>query len=135
MSSECAWDRDWEGISDDEPPAFKPMVVRTAPDESPSAQRRSVLGAAAPEDSSASSDSNRAESKGGWTPPLWNPPKDPGPIWSPSVWPPPTGSLPVGDAITISFGGGSPKRRLKVLSGSLGGRRYAGKRERDRTAS
>jgi hypothetical protein len=137
MSSEWSWDWEWDGPEDNGPTPFNPIVVGTAAaehDESPSAQRRSALSVAlavvrsenAGDLPEAVDVSTGSASTGGWTPPMWNPPKDPGPIWAPTVWPPPTGSLPVGDAISISIGGASSKRRLKSLNS---GRRNAGKRD------
>jgi hypothetical protein len=128
MSSEASWDWDWEGNSHDEPRAFVEAEVEALAgeaDHSPSAQRRTALSIVSPEAILGGPDGSSTTT--GWTPPKWNPPKDPGPIWSPTVWPPPTGSLPAGDAITISVG--SSKRRLKMLPG---GRRHAEKRERHR---
>jgi hypothetical protein len=137
MSSEWSWDWEWDGPEDNGPAPFNPVVVETAitePDGSPSAQRRSALAVALAVVQSENSDGQRERveqstpslTASGWTPPMWNPPTDTAPIWSPSVWPPPTGSLPVTDAISISIGGGSGKRRLKSLSST---RRNSGKRD------
>jgi len=127
MSTEWSWDREWDGPEDNGPAPFNPVVVEsgaTEPDGSPSAQRRSALAVALAVVQSEKSDGQRERTEqliapltaSGWTPPMWNPPTDTAPIWSPNVWPPPTGSLPVTDAISISVGGASGKRRLKSLN-------------------
>jgi hypothetical protein len=135
MSSEWSWDWDLDVPEENGPAPFKPVFAGADQDDSPSAQRRSALAVALAVVQAENSEdwredgSMESESAGGWTLPKWNPPVDPGPIWGPSVWPPPAGSLPVGDAISISIGG-SGKRRLKPHSG---GRRNSGKRDQRRS--